>query len=146
MDTAMPIVGDSSQKVGVTSRKRSRDETPQLGEGFSRPKAASKTSKKDKKSSKKSKSKKHRKHRKSSSSSSSSDSKSAGADSDSSESVFRVASGCSGRPSQSRMMDWAKRHPGRLTCRNLQKMEDMVQGESTSGRERRRLRRPSHII
>jgi hypothetical protein len=27
------------------------------------------------------------------------------------------------------MMGWAKRHPGRITCRNLQKMEDAVQGE-----------------
>ena len=47
-------------------------------------------------------------------------------DSDSDESVFRLASSSKGRSSQARLIDWAARYPGRLAATALQKMENRV--------------------
>jgi hypothetical protein len=67
----------------------------------------------DSSGSKAKKHKKHRKHRSDSSGSASSE-------------VFRVASSSSTRSSQSRLISWSGRHPGRLTAKSLQLMEDRV--------------------
>jgi hypothetical protein len=96
-----------------------------FGEKNQEERKKSKKSSKDKKKSKKS-AKDKKKKRKARSSSSSSDSSSDRSDGSSSSSVFRVASAGQGRSSQGRLMAWAKRHPGRLTARLLQKMEDAV--------------------
>jgi hypothetical protein len=46
--------------------------------------------------------------------------------SESTSSVFRVASSSKGQSSQTRLIAWAHKHPGRLAAAGLQKMEDRV--------------------
>jgi hypothetical protein len=90
-----------------------------------------KNSRKKKKDKKKKKSKKHKKKKgkTDTSPSGSEPSDSSGSSyeedsSDSSESLFRLASRSSGKVSQARLVAWSKAHPGRLASRCMQKMQD----------------------
>lgn len=116
-----PVPTLSSSDGGAESRRKNK-------KGKKRLKKNGKNKKKDKKK-KKSRKHKKKKDRADTSPSGSEPSDSSGSSyeegsSDSSESLFRLASRSSGKVSQARLVAWSKAHPGRLASQCMQKMQD----------------------